>query len=280
LAKPSGIKSFTIIFCPVLASPFSIWKQLTVGQNDVAESRIELRTMPKKRLPFSKALLLGILAILSGCLCGLSVTLRAQTTLQTFTSQDGVFQFKYFPVLVHCTSQKGEEGYAGSWVPADACSSQDGVCDDAGSSATTIACFAYPKDDCKDKPEFIAAAFFVAEVRAATNPKSCLKGSQNWLIRTDQSAMVSSILARRFRISDAWMSGGQTGEIYRVFHGKKCYEFGIQEASSSPGAYDPKAIKQFTKRDSAKVRARLEQARDSFTFLKSPPPAGEGVAAY
>src|SRR6266699_604647 len=83
--------------------------------------------------------------------------------------------------------------------------------------------------------------------------------------------MVSSILARRFRISDAWMSGGQTGEIYRVFHGKKCYEFGIQEASSSPGAYDPKAIKQFTKRDSAKVRARLEQARDSFTFLKSPP---------
>jgi hypothetical protein len=221
--------------------------------------------MLKKRPPFSNALLFGILGILSGCLCGLSVTLPAQTTLQTFTSQDGVFQFGYSPVLVHCTSQQSEEGYPGSWIPRD-CVSQGGVCDDAGSSASTIACFAYPKDDFKDKPEFVAAAFFVAEVRAATTPESCLKGSQNWLIRSDQSAMVSSILARRFRISDAWLGHYHTGDIYRVFHNKKCYELGIQETGTT--VYDPKDIKEFTKQDSAKVRARLEQARDSFTFLK------------
>ncbi|MFY9532138.1 MAG: hypothetical protein WBC04_19745, partial [Candidatus Acidiferrales bacterium] len=107
-------------------------------------------------------------------LCGLSITLSAQTTLQTFTSQDGVFQFKYSPVLVHCAPERTEEGYPGSWVPAD-CSIQD-VCDDVG-SATTIACFAYPKDNFKDKPTFLAAAFFVAEVPAATTPRTCLEGS-------------------------------------------------------------------------------------------------------
>jgi hypothetical protein len=221
--------------------------------------------MLKKRPRYSNALLFGILAILFGSLCWLSVTLPAQTTLQTFSSQDGVFKFQYSPVLVHCTSQKSEEGYPASWVPVDSCSSQDGVCDDAGSSATTIACFAYPKDDFKDKPEFTAAAFFVAEVRAATTPQSCLKGSQNWLIRSDQSAPISGIPARRFHISDAWTGHYHTGDMERVFRNKKCYELGIQESITT--AYDPKDIKEFTKQDSAKVRALLEEARDSFTFL-------------
>ena len=242
-----------------------VWKQLTVWREDIAESHVELKTMLKKRSLYSNALLFGFLTILFGSLWGLSVTLPAQTTLQTFTSQDGVFKFQYSRALVHCTSQKSEEGYPGSWVPADSCSSQGGVCDDAGSSATTIACFAYPKDDFKDKPEFVAAAFFVAEVRAATTPKSCLEGSQNWLIRSDQNAMVSSILARRFRTSDAWTGHYHTGDICRVFHNKKCYELGIQETGTT--VYDPKDIKEFTKQDSAKVRARLEEARDSFTFL-------------
>jgi hypothetical protein len=231
------------------------------------ESSLELIAMPKKRPPYRNALWFGILAILFGSVCGLSVTLPAQTTLQTFTSQDRVFKFQYSSVLVHCTSQQSEEGYPGSWVP-DACSSQQGVCDDAVSSATTIACFAYPKDDFKDKPTFTAAAFFVAEVRAATTPGACLKGSPNWLILSSQSTRINSISGKLFRITSEWTSGGQDGEIYRVFHDKMCYEFGIQQATTSPAAYDHEAIKEFTKRDSAKVRARLKQALNSFTFLK------------
>jgi hypothetical protein len=34
--------------------------------------------------------------------------------LQTFTSQDRVFKFQYSSALVHCTSQKSEEGYPSS----------------------------------------------------------------------------------------------------------------------------------------------------------------------
>ena len=208
------------------------------------------------------------MAVLFGSLYGLPVILRAHSTLQTFTSPDRVFKFQYSPGLVHCSSQKSEEGYPGSWFPAPACSSQQGVCDDAASSATTIVCFAYPKDDFKDKPTFIAAAFFIAEVREATTPGACLKGSPNWLIESSQSTRINSISGKLFRITSEWTSGGQDGEIYRVFHDKKCYEFGIQEATTNPAAYDHEAIKEFTKQDSAKVRASLEQARDSFTFFK------------
>jgi hypothetical protein len=115
---------------------------------------------------------------------------------------------------------------------------------------------------------FIAAAFFVAEVRAATTPGACLKASPNWLIESSQSTKINSIGGKLFRITSEWMGGGQDGEIYRVFHDKKCYEFGIQEATTNPAAYDHEAIKEFTKQDSAKVRTSLEQARDSFTFFK------------
>jgi hypothetical protein len=231
------------------------------------ESSLELIAMARKRPTYGNVLWFSIVAVLFGSLCGPPVILRAHSTLQTFTSQDRAFKFQYSPVLIHCTSQQSEEGYPGSRVP-DACSSQQGVCDDAASSTTTIACFAYPKDDFKDKPTFSAAAFFVAEVRAATTPGACLKGSPNWLILSSQSTRINSISGKLFRITSEWMSGGQDGEIYRVFHDKRCYEFGIQEATSSPAAYDPGTIKEFTERDSAEVRARLKQALNSFTFLK------------
>jgi hypothetical protein len=64
------------------------------------------------------------------------------------------------------------------------------------------------------------------------------------------------------------MSHYQSGDMYRAFHNKKCYELGIQEIDGSFGAYDPGTIKEFTKRDAEEVRARLEQALDSFVFLK------------
>lgn len=210
-------------------------------------------------------------ALFAFCLAALSVMTYATyrpTSLQTFTSPDGVFRFRYSSVLIHCTLQQGKEGYPGSWTPADSCMSQDGICDDALSSGNTIACFAYPKDDFKDKPEFSAAAFFVAEVHSATTPESCMKGSPNWLAEKTQSTKIRSVSAKLFSISDAGTSGRQTGEIYRVFRGGTCYEFGIQQASASAAAFDRGTIKRFTKQDADKVYSALKQAVDSFTFLK------------
>ena len=145
--------------------------------------------------------------------------------------------------------------------------SQEGVCDDAAGSASTIACFAYPKDKFKEKPTFSAAAFFVAEILEATQ-EVCLAGSQQWLFLSPETTKINAVTFRLFRISDSWTSGGQTGEIYRVFHNKKCYEVGIQEAHTSSAAYDPETIKEFSKQDQDEVHGRLKQALDSFRFLK------------
>jgi hypothetical protein len=207
------------------------------------------------------------------CLCGLSLMLFAQTTPHTFTSQDGAFQFKYSPVLVHCTPEHTEEGYPGSWVPADTCSSQAGLCDpDAGSSATTIACVAHPRDKFKDKPTFAAAAFFVAEVRTATTEKACLEGSRYWNIEDAERAKIkmvriNGVTFKVFEIEDNWAGGGQVGPVYRTFHGKKCYELGIQ-TTISRGGYAPGTIKEFTKEDNDQVQRRLKQALNSFRFVK------------
>ncbi len=196
------------------------------------------------------------------CICGLSITLLAQTTLQTFTSQHGVFQFKYSHVLVRCKPERG------SWVPEDACMSQErgGVC--SASSASTIACFAYPKDKFKDKPTFTAAAFFVAEVKEGTSEKVCLEGSRYWNVERVESARINGVTFKIFEISDNWLGGGQRGPVYRAFHNKKCYELGIQMANSSPGGYDPGTIKETTKQDWDEVQGRLKQALNSFRFLK------------
>ncbi|MFZ3216238.1 MAG: hypothetical protein WA192_09285 [Candidatus Acidiferrales bacterium] len=191
----------------------------------------------------------------------------AQTKLQTFTSPDGVFQFKYSPALVHCTRGRTKAGDPGSWLQAE-CSSQDPVCDDDASSGATIVCFAYPKDKFKNKPAFDASAFFVAEVPAAATPKACLEGSQDWLVGDSQAAAINGIKSKVFHTSDAWLGGGIDGEIYRVFHANKCYEIGIQDATSSTGSYDPGTFEEFTEHDAVEVRARLQEPLDSFTFLK------------
>jgi hypothetical protein len=83
-------------------------------------ARIQLRIlaiMARIRPAYGNVLWFSIMAVLIGSLCGLTVILRAHSTLQTFTSPDRVFKFQYSPALVRCSSQKSEEGYTGSWFP-------------------------------------------------------------------------------------------------------------------------------------------------------------------
>ena len=79
------------------------------------------------------------------CFCGLSISLSAQTTLRTFTSPDGIFQFKYSDVLVDCTSVGKQENIAGASV-RQSCMTQGAICDGPGSGGTALACFTYPKE--------------------------------------------------------------------------------------------------------------------------------------
>ena len=202
------------------------------------------------------------------CLCGLSIPLPAQITLQTFTSPDGIFQFKYSDVLVDCMSAGKQENGTGSSVP-ESCMSQGAICDGPGSEGSAMACFAYPKEKFKDKPLFVAATFFVSEIRSAKTEKECLKGSPNWLVINSRAGTttINHVTFKTFEIGDNWTSGGQDGPAYRTFHNGMCYELGIQTFTSR-AEYDPGTVKQFTKKDWSEVEGSLRQALNSFVFLK------------
>jgi hypothetical protein len=217
--------------------------------------------------------------LISLCLCGLATTVPAQTTPRIFISPDGVFRFKHSAVLVDCMKERTQAEPTSSGVPQvfvghpvgrsvpESCVSQPGICRADGSPASTVACFAYPKDKFKDKPTFTAAAFFVGEIKETTSEKGCLEGSQYWNIDGVETAKINGVTFKVFEISDNWAGGGQGGTIYRAFHEKKYYELGIQTATVH-GGYDPGTIKEFTKQDWDEVQRCLKQALNSFRFVK------------
>jgi hypothetical protein len=205
----------------------------------------------------------------------------AQAALRVFTSPDGAFRFKYSPLLVDCTklvptkrpSSDVPKVFLGK-PPAlsvpDSCMSQGPMCVADESVARTVACYAYPKEEFKNKPTFIAATFFVAEISGATE-SVCLQGSKYWDPNSLKSAKVTNINGipfKVFEVSDGWAGGGQCGSAYRVFHENKCYELGIQTANENSGAFDPGTFEEFTKRDGDKVQRRLREPLNTFVFMK------------
>ena len=202
------------------------------------------------------------------CVCGLSIPLPAQAPLRTFTSPDGIFQFKYSDVLVDCGSLGKQENATGSSVP-EACMSQGSICGGMGGEESISACFAYPKERFKDKDVFVAATFYVSEILSAKTEDVCLRGSSDWLVIKSEAKVttINHIAFKTFEIGDNWTSGGQSGPAYRTFHKGKCYELGIQNVFSR-AVYEPGTVKKFTKRDSLEVESRLRQPLNSFVFLK------------
>jgi hypothetical protein len=222
------------------------------------------------------------------CFCGLSIALSAQNAPQTFTSPDGAFRFKYSPLLIRCTPQP--EGQSGWRVPDECTHSQEDPCGDIAGPTTTIVCFARPTH------EYFTGTFFVAEVQsgecieygpnttcrpAPMKRNDCLAGASNWWpldtppsTTRGQDTRIDSVRAKLFRISDAWLSGGQSGEIYRVFHRRKCYELGINEAGVNSTPFDPAEFEEIEKvaiEDDEKYSPLLTLALHSFRFLAGRP---------
>jgi hypothetical protein len=194
--------------------------------------------------------------------CALTTALQAQS-LKTFDSPDGLFRFNYSTVLVDCMPT-----LAGGTVPASvvsACSSQDGMCYDGEDGGQTIACLGYPKERLRDKPSFVAATFFVAEIRDAKTEKICLKGSEGRRMAGDTS--INGVPFVVFVVDGRnWAGGSQTGPLFRSFRHGKCFELGLQTAMDH--GYDAEVLSRFTKQDDAEIRRPLKQALDSFIFTK------------
>lgn len=132
-----------------------------------------------------------------------------------------------------------------------------------------MACFAYPKANFRDNPRFVAASFFVSEIKSAKTEKICLQGSPDWLLTspTSETVTINHVPFKTFEIGDNWAGGGQSGPAYRTFHNGKCYELGIQTVYSR-AEFDQGAVKEFSKKDWTEVDSRLKQALNSFVFLK------------
>lgn len=200
-------------------------------------------------------------AIIALLVCALAVGGSGRTSLRTFASPDGTFRFQYSDILVNCALPQNPT--------SSSCSSQGGVCAGPGSDGQALACFAYPNEKFKDKPSFVAAAFYVSEIRAAQVEKVCLEKSPNWYVigSTTGTTTINHVVFKTFEIGDNWTGGGQHGPVYRSFHDGRCYELGVQNVISR-AEYDPETVKEFTKSDWLEVESALKQSLNSFVFLK------------
>lgn len=218
-------------------------------------------------------------SLIAFLVCGFAIFGSAQQSLRTFTAPDGLYRLQYSEVLINCmpqqtrTSPTRSNASEGSQPEAlsisDSCVTQGAICDGPGSKGSALACFAYPKDNFKDKPRFVAASFYVSEIQPAKTEEECLKGSSDWFVINSKAATttINHVGFKTFEIGDNWAGGGQSGPAYRAFHRGKCYELGVQTVFSR-AEYDPGTVKEFTKKDLSEVEGRLRQALASFVFLK------------
>lgn len=195
---------------------------------------------------------------------------RPPDTLKTFTAADRVFQFKYSDALIHCQRQTQEDGDDFFWTPAS-CTAYIPICDDQGSQGNlTIACFAYSKDQFQEKLAFGGAAFSVEMVTKVAGEKDCLSASPGWVVDEKDSGgtiTINGVHFKIFEVDGVGTSHSMDGRLYRTFHGKQCYQLSIRWMMTNQSVFDPE-VKSFTKSDWDVVNRRLEQARDSFRFLK------------
>ena len=183
--------------------------------------------------------------------------------LKTFTAPDGAFSFRYWDQLVRC--KPPDDGYV--WEPAGICSAYHPVCDGLlENEHYGVACFAYPRNKFTNTPAFEAATFSVEIRDSKKTEKSCLTLDPDSEERTG-TKKVNGVSFSVFGFGEGGMNQGVDGTAYRTFYKGKCYQLGLNFATSNPEVYDP-PIRSLTKRDVNEVNSKLDQALKSFRFLK------------
>src|ERR1700722_9277884 len=193
---------------------------------------------------------------------------EAEDALKTYYAAE--FTFQYASLLIPCEKKEQGTGDGYFWAQ-NSCSAYFPVCDDmGGQGSNTIVCIAYPREKFADAPTFEAAAFSVTVVEQVRNEKDCRAGSPDWQPVSSGSGKVVTITDMKFNVfetGEAGMSQGVDAQVYRTFHGGKCYQLSIRMANANGGAFDGD-INEFSKEDDAEVRGRLGQALNSFRFSK------------
>jgi hypothetical protein len=182
--------------------------------------------------------------------------------LKTFTAPDGAFSFRYWNQLIRC--EKDPRG-TDLWSPDENCNAYVPVCDGTvWQHQTHVACFGYPRNKITNTQAFEAATFSVEVVDESTTEKNCLSGPP----KADKhgAAIIRGVSFKVFDVGDAGTGQSTDGDVYRTFHSGKCYQLGVNRATTTT-VFDPPA-RALTDADWHKVDGTLEQARKSFQFLK------------
>jgi len=193
---------------------------------------------------------------------------RPTESLKTFTEPNGAFTFRYSSHLILCEQKRQGVTESHYWVPAESCAAYLPVCDDeTGQEHTAIACVAYPRDKFTNTGAFEAATFSVEVLNRVATEAGCLAGPADEIFRRENTTAIHGVSFAVFKFGDAGMNQSVGGQVYRTFHGGKCYQLGINVATANAQTFDPPE-RELTREDWNEVNYRLEQARDSFRFLK------------
>jgi|ERR1017187_124208 hypothetical protein len=179
-----------------------------------------------------------------------------------FTSTDATFQFSYRGIFQVCLAGKIEPCIQ-SYIPACA--------DDA------IVCVVYPAKRFKGT-NFGSAAFQVREIHTegeSMTPDMCATpyppdGSTRpaFQISAQHPAeTISGVLFVHGTTDEAALSHSSSVDLYRAFHGEKCYELSLSESETNPNVSDP-PMKMLTPAQQKNVDDSLSDMLHSFRFLK------------
>ena len=183
---------------------------------------------------------------------------------KTYSSPDQSFQFTYPSLLIQC----GKTQNGGAWEPKE-CVAYFPTCDEGIGldEKNTLVCFAYPRNKHTNTSTFEAATFSVAEVNAAVDETRCISPPLDRVDSRKGTVTIQGVRYAHYETGEGGMSQSVGAQVYRTFHGAKCYQLTITTATASAAAFDPPE-RDLSKRDWAAVNRALGKARDSFQFLK------------
>lgn len=186
---------------------------------------------------------------------------------QKFTSPDGVFRFMYSNLLVRRLEGKESAGSAG---PVGPCGAYFPMCKfQISPGSNTLVCFAYERNKFKftDRAVLEAGTFSVAKVKDASTESECAKLPGDWGLDSRGEKVIHGAKFKVFDVSEGEMNQRLDGQVYRNFHKDTCYELRVRIATGSAGV-EGGTVYEFSKDDWKEVHDPLEEALDSFRFLK------------
>jgi hypothetical protein len=192
----------------------------------------------------------------------------AQSETKKFTAPDRSLSFNYWEDLIDCEHKKQRVGGRGYYWPNE-CGAYHPVCDSLTDEEhqTSIACFAYPRNEFTNTKAFEAATFSVETLGSRTSERKCLAEDPGNGEEITGTTTINGISFTKFEFGDAGSSQYTSVVAYRTFHKGKCYQLGVDFAIAAAWAFDPPE-RELSDKDKREINGRLNQALKSFRFLK------------